>query len=124
MEITLSGGRSIHLVSARQHSAMGRVLEGPGISAASLLRGLRARAGAGSGCFFAEPNDGWPDSGVPAIQCEATFESQPTSGSHEDYSRLTVVWLQVDFGFPPLEQYVLESLRTLDWDHYAVNSMY
>lgn len=125
MEVSLSSGRTIHLMSIRQFPAAGRVLEGPGPSAAALLRSLRARAGDGRGTFLVEPPDrGQGDHSLPAIQCEADFESEPTAGSTEDYSRLTVVWFQVAFAFPPLDPLVLEVLRAVDWERHAVDSTY
>lgn len=126
MEISLSSGRAIHLASIRQFPAAGRVLEGPGLSARALLRSLRSRADDGRGTFLVEPPDRWldGDKGLPAIQCEADFESGPTTGSTDDYSRLTVVWLQVSFAFPPLDPLVLEVLRAVDWERHAVNSTY
>ena len=126
MELSLASGRVIHLRSIRQYHAAGRVLEGPGLDPAVLLRSLRARAGAGSGRFLVEPPGGWrpEEAGLPAIQCEADFESEPTTGSNADYSRLTLIWFQVQCGFPPLEPYVLEGLRTVDWDRQAADAQY
>ena len=126
MELSLASGRLIHLRSIRQFPAAGRVLEGPGLDAAVLLRSLRARSSAGSGSFLAEPPDGWQDgrAGLPGIQCEADFESGPTAGSNDDYSSLTLIWFQVAFGFPPLAPYVLEGLRTVDWEHFAQNARF
>ena len=126
MELSLASGRVVHLRSIRQYHAAGRVLEGPGPDPALLLRSLRARAGTGSGRYLAEPADRWQDgaAGLPAIQCEADFESAPTAGSDDDASQLTLIWFQVGFGFPPLEPYVLEALRALDWDRFATGTRF
>ena len=58
---------------------------------------------------------------LPDVVCLAQFHSpQPTSGSDEAYSFLTVVWFQDQFALP-IDASIKERLASIDWDTYASN---
>jgi hypothetical protein len=55
------------------------------------------------------------------VTCIASFNAAlPVRDPDKHLSALTVVWYQNEFALP-IEQTVLEQLRLLDWDSFAVD---
>ena len=56
---------------------------------------------------------------IPYITCYGQFESSVITGDdRNDASWLTIVWYQDDFALP-LDESVLEHIKTIDWDNVA-----
>lgn len=56
---------------------------------------------------------------MPEIYTVATFHSiVPTRNSDKDWSALTVLWYQPDFG---LDSHAMKPIRSVDWDHLATD---
>jgi len=56
---------------------------------------------------------------IPYITCYGQFESSVITGDdRNDASWLTIIWYQDDFALP-IEESVLEHIKTIDWDKVA-----
>lgn len=61
---------------------------------------------------------------LPETVCFGRFSSlDPARDVSMDGSELTIVWFQSDFAFP-IDEIVLNELRSLDWDSIAVDYLY
>lgn len=61
---------------------------------------------------------------LPEVRCIASFKSDVTRPDFDGYmSLLTVVWFQDDFALP-IQESVLEQLKTLDWNALATDVGY
>ena len=60
-----------------------------------------------------------PEESLPKITTIARFDSDGLTGTDsEQYSSLTVVWFQDEFGVPT-DPRILEQLRAIDWNRAA-----
>jgi len=56
---------------------------------------------------------------IPSITCYGQFESSVIKGDEDNHaSWLTIVWYQDDFALP-IDESVLEHIKTIDWDDVA-----
>ena len=64
-----------------------------------------------------EHGDDWKLMEIPRIECIASFESKPIS---DDYmgSNLTVVWFQDEYPMP-INQDIINKIKSIDWDNKA-----
>lgn len=61
---------------------------------------------------------------LPLIRCIGCFFSTTTrKNPKKDMSALTVVWYQNDFAYP-IDDAIVDSLRSLDWDRLATDFEY
>jgi hypothetical protein len=61
---------------------------------------------------------------IPGITCIAQFDCfDPVKDKSMDASTLPIVWFQSDFAFP-IEDAILEHLRSLNWEKYASDVLY
>jgi hypothetical protein len=129
-ELQLASGRRINLISINQWETYRGFLEG--IPTKEINKDLIEEAldMVKPAPYLIEPIEtpiimerkywaGTPAS-IPLKVCIAEFASFPRGGnpSHYDYSRLTLVWFQNEFAFP-IEESILEEIRSLDWDKHA-----
>lgn len=60
---------------------------------------------------------------LPPIRCIGRFTSRDHLDPDADYSELTVLWWQQEFGLPS-DEAVLLPLRRMDWARYAIDHTY
>lgn len=61
---------------------------------------------------------------IPGITCIAQFDCfDPAKDKSMDASALPIVWFQTDFAFP-IEDVILEHIRSLNWEKYATDFQY
>lgn len=62
---------------------------------------------------------GWPEPVcIGSVCCQALFESTPIDKEAGMLSELFVVWFQDGFAMP-VDPYVIEQLKSIDWDNQA-----
>jgi hypothetical protein len=58
---------------------------------------------------------------IPGYKCLARFASRtPARNVEMDFSEMTIVWFQNSFAFP-IEESILEKIRSLDWTKHATD---
>ena|SRR5688500_3240477 len=130
LELTLTSGRTIRLVSLRQWAVYAGLIEGLPTreqndeDIADLCREARDRTGHEP--YLIKPtqqpieyNGRYPfgePAALPAICCVGEFVSSGKDVLH--YTQLTVIWFQEDYAFP-LSADVEGALLAMDWNKLA-----
>lgn len=61
---------------------------------------------------------------LPPIVCIANFHSsEPARDPQQDFSDLKIIWFQHDWAFP-IDEAVLEQIKQIDWNQYAVDDVW
>tara|TARA_Y100000310_G_C20468462_1_gene708805 strand:- start:562 stop:924 length:363 start_codon:yes stop_codon:yes gene_type:complete len=73
--------------------------------------------------FYDNMGDGWKPMSIPRISCIADFESAPIDSSNYSLSYLTIAWFQNEWAMP-IDEKVMEQIKCIEWDKYAVDGDY
>lgn len=66
---------------------------------------------------------GKPYERIPAICCNAFFDSGPKKFTNNDLSFLCIVWFQEEFAMPIADD-ILSKIMAVDWDKHAIGGDY
>ena len=70
---------------------------------------------------FYRPGNPWgPPEYLPALTCQALFESRPIGNEPAVCSLLHIIWFQEKFALP-IDLVVVESISKVNWDAIATN---
>jgi len=127
-ELTLASGRTIWLEELRQWDVYADLLEGLPSNRLNARIVDSAIESAPSPSVLVRPTERpepkFPGAGwLPRICSVGTFESKIARDVSCHASKLTIVWFQDDFGFPPTGQ-ALEQVVTVNWNRHATDFLY